>query len=327
MRRRCYLAMLGVIGLCLVGNLIGGEIPSEMLKGHEDAVASIETQGGAYYPNDSRMHFVANPNHADLTKAGKGADFSVLNDIHGLDMVTLPAIDGPDLNAINNPDLRVVIFYGGTFSDEEFLAFLSRHPKLVSLNFFSPPTNLTGKAFTSWGSLERLDYIQLKNVPITDEGIAALPKSLTKINITYGDITPKCLESLAELSNLEVLSLGNLKGITDKDVEQLKSLEKLRVLGIRSAELTNVGVEHLSHLSQLEMLEIRGEKISNGGIRLLNKLKNLGSLHVYDSQVSTRGLIRLRQDIWGPEDTVNRFITLQSSVRSTPKTARGRRRR
>lgn len=79
------------------------------------------------------------------------------------------------------------------------------------------------------------------NGPVTDEGIAHLAElgGLNALSINGAKITNAGLKSLGRLKTLESLSLSNAKGVTDGGFRELVGLEKLRVLFIGSASISD----------------------------------------------------------------------------------------
>jgi hypothetical protein len=119
-------------------------------------------------------------------------------------------------------------------------------------------------------------------------------EALARFIKTYGDriwgvylantgVTDDGLRSLAGLSHIETLAIGNL------DPRQ-------RPPGIDLAPnaITDTGLVHLKGLTSLRNLTLGGLPITDAGLEALNDLPNLGGLYLYGTQVRGPGLGRLK---------------------------------
>lgn len=119
-------------------------------------------------------------------------------------------------------------------------------------------------------------------------------KALARIVKSYGDriwglylvdtgVTDDGLRSLAGLSHIETLAIGNL------DPRQ-------RPPGIELSPnaITDAGLVHLKGLKGLQSLTLGGLPITDAGLEALNDLPNLGALYLYGTQVRGPGLGRLK---------------------------------
>ena len=87
---------------------------------------------------------------------------------------------------------------------------------------------------------------------ITDAGIAHLKgmANLRALSIGGTKVTPKCLDSIKTLKNLEQLYMET-KDVADDDLAQLAGLTKLRDLTIHSEKLSEAGLLHLKDLTNM----------------------------------------------------------------------------
>ena len=81
------------------------------------------------------------------------------------------------------------------------------------------------------------------------------PKRLKRIQILYNyDITDEDFQFVAEFSNLEELYLKECPGITDRGMTVLEHLPRLKLLGLRSTNVTEASVPLIAKLENLETL-------------------------------------------------------------------------
>ena len=101
-----------------------------------------------------------------------------------------------------------------------------------------------------------------------------------------------CLRQLPKLTKLGLLEVG----ITNRGLEELGRLGKLRMLDLRgSAQVGNAGLEQLRALRQLQALRLGGYQINDDTLALLVKIKlpSLTSLTIDEAAVTDAGLAHL----------------------------------
>lgn len=119
-------------------------------------------------------------------------------------------------------------------------------------------------------------------------------EALARFVKTYGDrtwglylantsVTDDGLRSLAGLSHIETLSIGNL------DPRQ-----RPPGIDLPPNAITDAGLVHLKGLKSLRSLTLGGLPITDAGLGALNDLPNLGGLYLYGTQVRGPGLGRLK---------------------------------
>jgi Leucine-rich repeat (LRR) protein len=77
---------------------------------------------------------------------------------------------------------------------------------------------------------------------------------------------------------------------TDKDLEQLRGLSRLRVLNLAGTRITDAGLQHLATQTQLEELYLLATPITDAGLASLRNLNKLSSLDLSATQITDRGL-------------------------------------
>ena len=119
-------------------------------------------------------------------------------------------------------------------------------------------------------------------------------QALARFIKTYGDriwglylantsVTDNGLRSLAGLSHIETLAIGNL------DPRQ-----RPQGIGLPPNVITDAGLVHLRGLKSLRSLTLGGLPITDAGLEALKDLRNLGGLYLYGTQVRGPGLGRLK---------------------------------
>jgi hypothetical protein len=128
----------------------------------------------------------------------------------------------------------------------------------------------------------RLDHLHLaSNQRVDDQHLARLPDlaGLRSLSIYCDHVTDRGLTYVAQLADLEFLSLEHASLLTDNGIAQLRQLKKLRVLRIYRAELTDSGLGPLTELDDLRFLMLGDTQVTDTGItqiRALSKLEMLG---------------------------------------------------
>ncbi len=119
-------------------------------------------------------------------------------------------------------------------------------------------------------------------------------EALARFIKTYGEriwglylantgVTDDGLRSLAGLSHIETLAIGNL------DPRQ-----RPPGIDLPPNAVTDTGLVHLKGLKSLRNLTLGGLPITDAGLEALNDLPNLGGLYLYGTQVRGPGLSRLK---------------------------------
>jgi Leucine-rich repeat (LRR) protein len=119
------------------------------------------------------------------------------------------------------------------------------------------------------------------------EGIAALP--LAKLELYRAGLTDESLKSIGLQTSLESLALGGDR-ISDKGVEYLAGLSKLKYLGLQNVRISDRAAVWLVKLQQLEVLDLSGTDFGDAGLEQLSGLSRLEVLRLNDTGVSDRAL-------------------------------------
>lgn len=132
----------------------------------------------------------------------------------------------------------------------------------------------------------------------------------------HKNATDDDLRSLMYLSGLRELSLAYCYDISDKGVEHVKVLRRLRALRLyrndpdehdnftpkaydlsTQPRITDMSLAHVSHLTRLKELYLWDNDFSDDGILLLRSLRQLRILRFRSPRISERAIVLLRLDL------------------------------
>ena len=157
------------------------------------------------------------------------------------------------------------------------------------------------------GNLEQL----LIGSNVGDVGVSHLRelKNLRHFEVSISgnpnwNITDESLAILGRLLNMEVLRLYRCTRISDRGIELLTGLVKLKELTLNGTGITDRGLRSLSAFTKLETLGLAATAISDEGvetlIKLLPYLPALKTIIIFNSKISAEGrnkLIASRQGL------------------------------
>lgn len=159
--------------------------------------------------------------------------------------------------AVGRRDVKAVRSSNDRLSDASFATF-SRWPELYGVYLFN--TTVTGTGFRKFEKHEHLTQVHLLGPNVNDDGVRTISQlpHLTHLQIGNGYETPDCkyrvhhalvtdraLESIARMKKLRYLTIGTA-AITDEGIQQLAALEEIRnIQFFRCTELTVNGIERL----------------------------------------------------------------------------------
>jgi hypothetical protein len=120
-----------------------------------------------------------------------------------------------------------------------------------------------------------------------EEGVVA-------VNLTGMDPSEKCLESLKELTRLRRLHLNGTQ-ITDGQLAHLEAADSLQELYLSATPITDAGLKHLGQLTELEHLDLSATRITDLGLVHLRTLTRLETLDLVGTAVTPGGVQTLSQ--------------------------------
>jgi hypothetical protein len=114
-----------------------------------------------------------------------------------------------------------------------------------------------------------------------------------EVHLSVRPVTDALLPSLAELPELEALSLDATR-VSDDGLRHLAPLQQLKWLDLSRSKIGDEGMQHVARLSRLERLELSETMITDAGIEPLLSLLKLKSIDVSKTAVTEAGIARLR---------------------------------
>lgn len=97
----------------------------------------------------------------------------------------------------------------------------------------------------------------------------------------YGTLDKACKDKILSMENIQLLYLGQARGITNKWIGCLAELPRLRKLCLWHTCFGNSGAKMLANSKSLEILDIRQTKIVDEGFEHLSRIESLKGLHAY----------------------------------------------
>ncbi len=127
---------------------------------------------------------------------------------------------------------------------------------------------LTDEFFTALESLDEPVDIYL-NGPVTAAQLAALAKTRQLTGLVLSNVGPDVTDAdfapLADHAELELLQIAEAPNLSDALFQHLRKLQRLELLRLDAAAITDEGLAALPQLERLETLELRATA-SQGGI-------------------------------------------------------------
>jgi hypothetical protein len=165
-------------------------------------------------------------------------------------------------------------------------ALLRQLPDVKSLLIFQSPKDAplasTRFRLTEPSAFENIEHINFSDkIKVDDAALADLPalprlRGLMIVGNLPVTLPDRGLDHVGKCLGLEELSINDL-ALSDDELAQLAGLTRLRLLHIRSAELTDSAMDTLAKLTSLENLTFtKSEGVTDPAIyRLVQQLPNL----------------------------------------------------
>ena len=168
----------------------------------------------------------------------------------------------------------------------------------VGLRVWADPPLDIGRLHTlDSGDLAALD---LSYTGVTDDGIAVIPDitaSVKNLDLSFTFVTGKSASDLSRLKHLEILHLAFLK-MQKTSLGLLGAAEKIRVLNVMGAGITEPDSSNLTAISEmasLEVLDVSFNAIRDRDLLLFRSLAGLRILNLAHTEVTDEGLSVLKE--------------------------------
>lgn len=204
-------------------------------------------------------------------------------------------------NLVAAPKLRYIEFQDCDI-DMGSAEYFKQMPSLKELRIFRCKS-FDDMTLTEISSMP-FTRLELRDIPLSNEGIAALKGKTTLKSLELSELPGVDAEGLVDLiSSLPGLEEMNLFFIpfSDSGMEALAAKSpELKSLTVRTVDLSDVGIDSILKLKKLETLDIReNDKFSPAAMAKLGEMKNLKKLYVSGTCLTAKGneqvLRQLRQ--------------------------------
>ncbi len=165
-----------------------------------------------------------------------------------------------------------------------------------------PPANSNTEVQTIWNQqLKAVAEGQSTQIVMPDFRIPArclsdlksVAERVTELNLA-GDSLATKLDVITACSHLKILHLRTELG--DAEVARLAQLRELEVLDLPLAlDMTNAGLKSLDQHPRLKLIRLRSPQVTDEGLQVFSQLPNLRWLHLMEVPVTDAGLEILRQ--------------------------------
>ena len=163
------------------------------------------------------------------------------------------------------------------------------------------------KQLSGWTKLKDLRCAQCG---LANADLSQFPQ-LENLDLSDNPFTNKGMEGLAGLKRLRRLLLRNAL-VTDDGLKWIAGLSNLEELDLSGVRITDLGIEYLRDLKSLRRLNLLGAKATDAAMNVVAGMKNLEVLNLYRTQVTNTGLAKL-QNLKGLVDLDLRYSRVTSN--------------
>jgi len=118
-------------------------------------------------------------------------------------------------------------------------------------------------------------------------------KGLKALNLQTAKFNSEDFKHLTELSQLEVLRLGDQQH-TDGSMQYIGQLTSLQSLALWGTGISDEGLKHLRALTNLTFLALNNCKITDEGLSYLKNMTALDGLQLSQTKITDEGLVKLK---------------------------------
>lgn len=172
--------------------------------------------------------------------------------------------------------------------EKKHLETLQRLPKLKWLRISGTGLSLAPDATIPLQKIKSLEHLSLSET--TEKNSDSLLEPISHLanlrSIELGPVSDQSLVSLKNCTQLEGLMLWNVDNLTDKGLENLPKMPKLKFLTIEGGKITGNGLKFITQCIELKTLELgRNPKLGDELAPFLRGLKSLCRLDLMDTRV------------------------------------------
>jgi hypothetical protein len=113
--------------------------------------------------------------------------------------------------------------------------------------------------------------------------------AITDITFRFDAVTDEDFQDVSKLARVESVTIQECSGLSDKALEQIATLPKLRRLRIRQVPFTDKGVAALKNTQTLRELWLQHTELTGAGLEALAELP-LETLHLGGAKLTDEGL-------------------------------------
>jgi hypothetical protein len=165
-------------------------------------------------------------------------------------------------------------------------------------------SRLSGTRLATLAPLGRMQYLSLRQLPVTDAQLASLPEfpDLQYLGLDGTRITAAGLAALGTYRQLQVLWLDNTQ-VSDAGLVHLQPLSNLRTLYLPGTQCSGPGLAALAKLPGLTSLSLKGVKLAADSLKYVAQIEQLESLgldmtNVTDEQLGDLAPLSKLRILW-----------------------------
>lgn len=135
-----------------------------------------------------------------------------------------------------------------------------------------PKSGINAAQMEVIGQLEQLEWLELSQNPIDDQGLLSLKNSsqLQELFLDSTGVTDKGLQSIVHSKHLTQLDLSATK-VSDSGMDDLAKILSLQALWLAKTDVSDTGIQKLAALSNLQFIDLRATKVTDAGVRTLQQ--------------------------------------------------------
>jgi len=291
--------------ILLLTLLANSYMKSEPITGKPVVLESVLDQASKDYGDDSVLDYLSRDNNFTANYLDASAHnwkritdkamtkISQMPNLKRLDLTNCGDITPAGLTTMATaPKIEELILNGTQFDDKCVPIIVTMKPlQYLSLN----GTKIHEEGLREL-SATKLKGLDLRMTNLSDAGCKAIAeiKTLQRLDICYNRrITKEGIEYLAGMPQLDFLDMRE-NSFTDKDIEPLRHMKKLRELRVARTFVDNNALDYINQIGTLEELWIGTTKISQGALLKLTGLHHLVSLRCHGYRPSESELKKFK---------------------------------